>query len=220
MSIKEIANFLAVHSTIETYPGSDFVSRVKRRLARYCYWGLVNLDTYFSHDQYMVEACVKKGIAIDAYPRLLKEIDAAHDEKYDGQIVDPANFCVCYATSYCAYLLKVFNHSSSWPTKPVVPRDKAHAREIAGRERAHDAKYWIEFLAAQGYTHIVDEPKDGNHYIGVNPNSGEYGLVVWFVKRSISLGPIRDTACVTSYVDKKFFCQDVNIAEYRWVEIT
>ena len=212
-----LANMLAVHSTTYTHPGSDPMSRLLRKSARNLYWGIAALDTAMSHSQWLNETCCQKGCPTDIYPALFKLIPAAYDERYDGLIVDPANFCICYATSYCAYRIK--QSTGHWPTKPVIPKNAAHATEIASRERKHDAKYWVEFLEAQGYDQITRLPQPGHHYIGVDPEYGKYGLVVWLEGLFQMACDNRVKATVSTYEDKKYVRKEVELSEFLWVEI-
>lgn len=70
------------------------------------------------------------------------------------------------STSYVAW--KIFELTGQWPL-----------------ERGNDgtvfhAKYWQEFLRLNGYTKEVEHPERGKHYVGIIPDEGEFGQVVWF----------------------------------------
>lgn len=108
-------------------------------------------------------------------------------------MTDPST---CYnreCVSYCAWKIKEL--TGSWP------------RRTGGM----NAKYWVQRLAENGYTKVVDAPRNGGKYVGVT-ESGEYGHVVWFEEDNI----ITEYNYVTRGA---FSVRAVNLKSYKWVEI-
>ncbi len=225
------ANLLAKYACPKWNHGDDSkVSRVihgiLRRTCRYLFWGLAMADYYLfaPSSPLRVSRYADRTKYGNTYPRVFRTI-ANWKESLDALVVDPANFVIKYATSYCAW--KIFELTGKWPTKKVKPRDKAHAQKIADRERAHDAKYWLEFLQAQTcYRDIVDEDyifqNYKGHYIGIDTNYGEYGLVVWFeycfIER-IDEQPMLMGFEISTYENKQFVHKTVPLRQFTWIEI-
>lgn len=144
-------------------------------------------------------------------------------EEADGTLVtDPANFVIRHSTSYCAWRIREL--TGKWPTNRVKPRNEAHAQEIRNRERPHDAKYWLEFLQAQDcYLGVVDADyitqHPNHHYIGVDPNCGEYGLVIWFENLAYDIQNQRTLAVVSTYRNQCYLQDSVHFADFTWVKI-
>lgn len=188
---------------------------ILRRLCRYTFWGLASIDHFFwslGHPD-----------ASGTYPRLFR-LTGRWEEDEGALVVDPANFVLRYATSYCAWCIRWL--TGHWPTKPIIPKSAAHAKEISQRERPHDAKYWLEFLEAQDcFIEVVDQPgktmTTQDHYIGIDPNYGEYGLVVWFEKAYYNLNSpnLIDTVLVSTYEHKQYLRKEVLLADFTWVKV-
>ncbi len=121
------------------------------------------------------------------------------DEGYN-LITDQSSFVIKYATSYVAY--KIFEETGVWPQRVSSKR--------------FDAKIWVEFLAEAGYTEIVERPEDGHRYVGINPDVGKWGSVVWFEKIIFD----EDAAIISSYMKKSFLTRFAPISEFIWVRIS
>ena len=94
-------------------------------------------------------------------------------------ITDSANFVIRRSTSYVAWLMK--RHCGEWPKLPVPGERKPG-------EHKFDARHWDEILEFNGWQRITDEHRpvqqdaiDGIHYVGIMPNEGEFGQLLWFV---------------------------------------
>lgn len=210
----KIANFLAKYSCPKwnganaTNRLSILIHKVLRRLCRYALWGLV----LASNKIWGKAAMEELG---NTYPFLFRLI--ANWEEDDGAlVVDPANFVIKYATSYCAW--KIYELTGKWPTNPVEIVD---AEEYAKRERKHDAKYWLEFLQAQDcYIEAAETVRPMHHYIGIDPDYGEYGLVVWFETTRYNFKcDCVDGALVSTYENKQYLRKEVLLADFTWVEV-
>lgn len=116
-------------------------------------------------------------------------------------ISDPSGCVVKYATSYCAW--KICELTGKWPQRKTRVR--------------MDAKNWVGFLLEAGYGTVVDLPDLGGHYVGINPQEGEWGLVVWYEKHTPS------GISVSSYVDKMYrvwtIKADDALNKFIWVQI-
>ncbi len=121
------------------------------------------------------------------------------DPKTYSLITDQSNFVVRYATSYVAY--KIFEEVGSWPQRKTLKR--------------FDAKIWVEFLAEAGYTEIVDRPEAGHRYVGIKPDEGEWGIVVWLEKVVFE----EDAAIVSTYNNNKYENRFVPLSDYIWVKV-
>ena len=108
-------------------------------------------------------------------------------------MTDPST---CYnreCVSYCAWKIKEL--TGSWP------------RRTGGM----NAKYWVQRLAENGYTKVVDRPQNGGCYVGVS-EAGTYGHVVWFEEENV----------ITEYnysIRGGFSVRAINLAAFKWVEI-
>lgn len=122
------------------------------------------------------------------------------DAKHYTLITDQSNCVVRYATSYVAW--KIFEETGIWPQKTSNTR--------------LDAKNWVQFLAEAGYTKVVERPKDCRHYVGIKPDEGEWGIVVWFEREAFFK---EDYAVVSTYINKEHRVGSVFIYEFTWVEI-
>lgn len=108
-------------------------------------------------------------------------------------MLDPST---CYnreCVSYTAW--KIAELTGKWPK----------------RTGGMNAKYWVERLAENGYTKVVDKPQNGGKYVGVS-TAGTYGHVVWFEEG--------ETISEYNYsIRGGFSVRIVNPAAYKWVEI-
>lgn len=135
------------------------------------------------------------------------------DSKEGYSLISDQSGCVIkYATSYVAY--KIFEETGVWPQKTSSER--------------LDAKRWVQFLAEAGYTEIVKRPEEGHHYVGVKPDEGEWGLVVWYEQgHSTRLRRTRDKydiaiikmAEISTYINKSYVFTSVDLDDYVWVKI-
>lgn len=81
-------------------------------------------------------------------------------------ISDQAGFVIRRSTSYVAW--KIYELTGRWPTERGSDGEIFHA------------KYWQKFLGLNGFTKFVARPEPGKHYVGIIPDEGEFGQVVWF----------------------------------------
>lgn len=127
-----------------------------------------------------------KGGVNNTYPEPYRS--AAQDS-----MVDPST---CYnreCVSYCAWKIKEL--TGNWP------------RRTGGM----NANQWVQRLAENGYTTVVDKPQDGGYYVGVT-TAGPYGHVVWFEGGQ--------TISEYNYVTRgAFSVRVINLSAYKWVQI-
>lgn len=108
-------------------------------------------------------------------------------------MTDPST---CYnreCVSYCAWKIKEL--TGNWPK----------------RTGGMNAKYWVQRLAENGYTKVVDKPQNGGRYVGVT-EKGQYGHVIWFEEDNI----------ITEYnysIRGGFSVRAIDLSGYKWVEI-
>ena len=141
---------------------------------------------------------------IDTYPGPYCHPYFANWEEDDSPggynlISDQSGCVIKYATSYCAW--KIFEETGAWPQK-------------TSKERL-DAKRWVQFLAEAGYKTVDDVLLSGARYVGVNPNEGEWGLVVWLEEDTRN----GKTATAPTYLEKKHQIITVNLDDFTWVRI-
>lgn len=147
----------------------------------------------------------KSGIKrLNTYPWPYASPDFANweeDDSPDGYslISDQSGCVIRYATSYCAW--KIFEATGKWPQKQ-------------SRERL-DAKRWQQFLAEAGYSKVVERPEKEHSYVGIIPNEGEWGLVVWAESEVLDIGAIN----ISTYIDGGYIFTTVDPTKYTWVEI-
>lgn len=125
---------------------------------------------------------------------------AAWEEEDDSLITDPSRFVIRRSTSYCAW--KIRELTGKWPTRP-------------NRER-YDAKRWDELLALWGY-HKAKELYNGQHYIGVDKTTGEFGEVVWLEEPQTLL---EGNCRISTYRNFKFYISNVPKDQYTWYQIS
>ena len=110
-------------------------------------------------------------------------------------ITDSCNFVIRHSASYIAWMMK--KHCGGWPKLPVPGERKPG-------EHNFDAKHWNEVLEFNGWKELSEYEwpemaagNDDTHYIGILPNEGEFGQLVWLVdategdRLSGMSGPIR-----------------------------
>ena len=127
------------------------------------------------------------------------------DDTPDGYslISDQSGCVIRYATSYCAF--KIYETTGTWPQKTSNDR--------------LDAKRWQQFLAEAGYTEVLpagSELSAEHCYVGIKPDEGEWGLVVW---ADSGEDPDEYWATITTYYNKEFKVMAVDPREYTWVLI-
>lgn len=116
----------------------------------------------------------KKFPSVDTYPPLYadkafapwEEIADPEDPRRYNLISSRGGQVIRRSTSYCSW--KIYELTGKYPERTIKKR--------------FDARDWVEFLAAAGYTRIVNRPVSGHHYVGVMPDEGEFGQVIWFEK--------------------------------------
>lgn len=183
--------------------------RVLRGVCRAAYRGMGNIYIAWRRRKYPTIA--KFGILANTYPWPYCDPKFAPWEEDDRPetytlITDPANFVVRRSTSYVAW--KIFELTGRWPL-----------------ERGNDgtvfhAKYWQEFLRLNGYAKEVEHPERGKHYVGIIPDEGEFGQVVWFEGLSLLSCPDLPIYTVSTYVDFEYCTyHDYHADKAVWVEI-
>lgn len=136
-----------------------------------------------------VEVDPGKGGIVDTYPNTPKPYRTAAQDT----ITDPSTCWNRECVSYCA--AKIYQLTGKWPT----------------RTGGMNAKYWVQRLAENGYTKVVDRPQNGGKYIGVS-EKGEYGHVLWFEEGT--------TISEYNYLYRGgFSVRNIDTSAYKWVEI-
>ena len=176
-------------------------SRILRKINREKYRRAA--EQYWEGPGRELSEAYASGEIIDTYPWPYSDPDFANWEEDDSlenyNLISDQSLCVVkYATSYCAW--KIFEETGVWPQKK-------------SKERL-DACRWLQFLNEAGYHSTVSVPTNGHRYVGINPNDGEWGVVVWFEKE-LGDGDI----LVSSYIDKSYKIYPVKPDEYIWVFI-
>ncbi|MBR3248482.1 hypothetical protein IKF89_00405 [Candidatus Saccharibacteria bacterium] len=171
--------------------------RAKYRNAAKEYWESPEgqrITEFYKYDGYL-------GTGTNTYPWPYREPDFANwaeDGSDDGYnlISDQSGCVIKYATSYCAW--KIFEATGTWPQKTSSER--------------LDAKRWLQFLAEAGYAKVVNHPTNNHHYVGINPDEGEWGIVVWFECDDIFT--LKPNILVSSYINKKYQIWYANSDDY------
>ena len=195
-SIK-VANFWAKLSCPrwnKIRPLRHFARKKYRNLAKECWesaWWVCKTDKY-----------QKGSWDINTYPMPYAHPYFANWEEDDSKkgyslISDQSGCVIKYSTSYCAW--KIFEATGVWPQKTSKQR--------------LDAKNWEQFLEEAGYDVVTEDPDPDFHYVGINPNLGEWGLVVWLEEVD------DETAIVSTYVNKEYRFFEIEKNEYSWVKI-
>ena len=97
-------------------------------------------------------------------------------------VTDSCNFVIRHSASYIAWMMK--KHCGGWPKLPVPGERKPG-------EHNFDAKHWNEVLEYNGWQELSEyewpeltQASSDVHYIGILPNEGEFGQLVWLVDAS------------------------------------
>lgn len=147
-------------------------------------------DSGASESQLFGEELTAEEIGMGGFANTYPEPYASAPQ---DSMTDPST---CYnreCVSYCAWKIKEL--TGSWPK----------------RTGGMNAKYWVQRLAENGYTNIVDRPKNGGRYVGVT-EAGVYGHVVWFEEDNV----ITEYNYVTRGA---FSVRQIDLSAYKWVEI-
>lgn len=174
-------------------------NRVSRVLHRFLYQAVARLYCVFSRDWRLRKSMYENGcFELDTYawPYCSPEF-AGWPEEEGWLISDSCGFVIRHSTSYCAQ--KLHEISGRWLRH--------------GRGEIYHAKDWLQLLEINGYDEIVREPRDGNAYIGVIPDYGEYGLVVWFEQMEGRL------AVFSTYRDGKHLVSRETPDHATWVRV-
>lgn len=233
MFFVKLANFLAKYSCSKWNH-----YRVLRRVCRAGYRSMADITAILQRLKLIGPAVhfersklSKVPLAsFDTYPYLYRNPDFAPWEEDDDPknytlITDPANFVIRRSTSYCAW--KIYELTGRWPIvrsyneinrkqyleislalEDIPPEERRPA------EARFDAKYWREFLALNGYTKVVEAPISGHHYVGIQPDEGEFGQVVWV--DSVNAEQI----LVSTYFDFEYrVYKYAGVQNTTWIEI-
>ena len=144
------------------------------------------------------------GQGANTYPWPFSDEDFANWDEDDSPenyslISDPSGCVVKYATSYCAW--KIYEVTGTWPQR------KTHIRM--------DAKNWQLFLGEAGYNEVVELPTAPGRYVGINPDEGEFGMVVWYEGDAVVPGLV----VISTYKNKKFYVGTDETTAYKWIKI-
>ncbi len=107
--------------------------------------------------------------------------ESDEDDTY-SLISDSSNLVIRHSPSYINWLVKTRLHQQlKFPT-PKARRPGEHA---------FDAKHWDEVLEYNGWKLSRHGPEfadvsSGVHYIGILPNEGEFGQLVWFIGNNLA----------------------------------
>lgn len=142
---------------------------------------------------------------INTYPWPYKDPGFANWEENDTStdyslISDQSGCAIRYSTSYCAW--KIFEATGTWPRKKSTKR--------------LDAKHWQQFLAEAGYTNVVTEIDPSHYYVGIHPNEGEWGIVVWY---EAHIDNSQQNICVSSYIDHRHRLWRAKVSDFTWIKI-
>lgn len=120
-------------------------------------------------------------------------------------VSDPAGFVIRRSTSYVAW--KIFELTGRWPL------------ERGDEGKIFHAKYWQEFLRLNGYDQIVERPlRRRRRYVGIIPDEGEFGQVVWFEDILDCRGTPVYMASTYENFRYKFY-HNYDVTKAIWVEI-
>lgn len=179
--------------------------RFTRRIHRAAYRKMAEKYWHSADHQIKMELYLSGRHEINTYPWPYSDKGFANwpesDQSDDYTLISDQSGCVVkYATSYCAW--KIYEATGEWPTK------KSNVRL--------DAKNWIQFLAEAGYTKQVSgvSLRNGAHYVGIDPNRGEWGVVVWF--EAIQ----GDRLEYSTYYNKQYYYGLGFAKDFEWVEIS
>lgn len=181
----------------------------KNRLSRKFYrkkYHRAARKSWRSPDHHRLIARYQEGAHyINTYPWPYKDPNFANWEENDTptnySLISDQSCCVIrYSTSYCAW--KIFEATGTWPQKTST--------------RRFNAKHWQQFLAEAGYTDVVTKIDPNHYYVGINPNEGEWGVVVWY---EANLRDSPSDICVSSYIDHKYELWRTTISDFTWIKI-
>ena len=183
------------------------------RLSRIIYrwrlhYGAMHFWRTCSEQRDLSERYIDGEMGLNTYPWPYGDEGFANWDEDDSNenyslVSDQSGCVVKYSTSYCAW--KIFELTGRWPKKKT-------------RERL-DAKRWIQFLYEAGYPVVLDSPaqiSESGHYVGVNKDYGEFGLVVWFEGTNHNDPSLVN---VSTYINKKFYFGFIDPKKYIWVKI-
>ena len=176
-------------------------NRLSRRRYREKYRNAAKKNWESPGHQELISKYFNGEFWVDTYPWPYSDPNFANWEEDDSNenyslISDQSGCVIKYATSYVAW--KIFELTNTWPQKKTPIR--------------MDAKNWQQFLAEAGYETVVDAPI-ARHYVGIRPDIGEWGLVVWV--ESV----FTDRAYVSTYINKEHDVFLVKIEDYIWIKI-
>lgn len=115
------------------------------------------------------------------------------NKRADG--LDCAGYCLC----------KIRETTGHWPKKTQM---------------SLKARDWVQFLANSNFTHQVPAFRLDNqkNYIGINPNVGESGIVVWF-EHLYWEGTPKIFLEYSTYRDGEYVYESGNPEDFLWIEI-
>lgn len=162
------------------------------------------------------------GVLVDTTPWPYCEKDFANWAEDDGVIApgesaegrgytlisDCFGFVIRRSPSYCAG--KIRELTGNPLRKRVRQNQPTHA------------KHWVEFLAANGFTKAVTQPRNGGRYVGVRPDYGEFGQLYWFEYEEFGEQRFEGSELVcTTYEDFSFTIAKLpaDLPGMTWVKI-
>lgn len=122
-------------------------------------------------------------------------------DKYN-LLTDPSKFIIRFAPSYCNQ--KIGERIGYLPTRKT--------------QTLYHAKKWRSYLAEIGFNKLLPSDaklKDGCCYVGIDPDVGEYGLVVWF-EGTLDFGRKIKTS---TYLNNDYTQMIVTPDQFSWVAI-
>lgn len=149
----DIANFFAEQSMEKRHPGDGLV-RLRRAACRRVYWRIMEWGAR-------------------SYP--YANTSFAHWDDFYEAIVDSQKFVVRMSPSYIAWLIKRYCHRKLKLPKPG---------EREPDENPFDAKRWPEILKHNDWKEGIPTKSllaSGIHFVGVIPDEGTFGQLVWLV---------------------------------------
>lgn len=181
-------------------------SSLSRRLHRYLCHRIVNSYCRSADHKKRVESYRSGSHLLDTYVWPYSDPDFAGwsdqpDADEESLVRDPSGCVIRRSTSYCAY--KIRELVGKWPQQQSSAK--------------YETKDWLHFLAEAGYTEQTPRNllTNGHHYVGINPDRGESGLVVWL--ENISWDAI--TVEYSTYYNQKYRHELGNARSFIWVEI-
>lgn len=176
----KVANFFAKYSTVRW-------NRVRalRVLCQKAYQRMAMRYIKSSAQHEVSQSYLLGGDCVNTYPWPYRDSNFAawmeadrtsrelsRRKREDALVVDHLQFVVRHPTSYCAW--KIYEQTGRWLRRP------------AGFQ--WHARYWQELLATNGFKETVagEGIKPEHHYVGILPDVGEDGLVVWFERPTMT----------------------------------